>query len=270
VVRLDWANSAVGTTVVDEFRIIQTLFNAGVKVPQPYAMEPTGTVLGGPFLLVSKAEGTNLGDALNVRGGTLAFAQDLARTLAKLHAVPANSFDDSVDGAHESVRERILREITKFEADWRALDEPSPALETAFAWLRQNVDLADGPRCLIHKDVGCHNMLAKDDQVSVLLDWETAAIGTAAQDLGYAHPSVIQMCDWEDFIAAYVEAGGVAPSQAQIDYYTLWGFTWTYTMVLQTRAILASGVNDVRVAFAATYLLSRTGARLREKLYSII
>jgi aminoglycoside phosphotransferase (APT) family kinase protein len=144
-------------------------------------------------------------------------------------------------------------------------------METAFAWLKQNITLADGPRSLIHKDPGCHNMLAHEDKLSVLLDWETAAIGNPAQDLGYVYPLVIQMCAWSDFMAAYVEAGGPAISQAQVDYHTLWGYTWVNSMVMQAEQMFVSGVaNEIRAGFAGTYLISRTEARLREKLHSLL
>jgi Phosphotransferase enzyme family len=109
VVRLDWSASVVGTTVANEFRIIETLFKAGVKVPQPYALEASGKVLGGPFLLLSKAEGSNPGDSFDVPNGSKAFAQDLARTLAKMHTVPVESFGDAVAGAKETTRAPAAR-----------------------------------------------------------------------------------------------------------------------------------------------------------------
>lgn len=271
VVRLDWSGSAVGTTVTDEFHIIDTLFRAGVKVPHPFALEATGSVLGGPFLLVSKAEGVNPGDAFDVAKGSQDFALDLARNLARLHTVPVANFGDKVVGAGEATSQRLLREIDKFEADWRAMNKPSASMETAYAWLRKNIALADGPRGLIHKDPGCHNMLVHDDRLSVLLDWETAAIGNPAQDLGYVASLMTQLCDWREFMAAYAEAGGPAVTQAQIDYYELWGFTWVNTMVMQAQAAFEAGmVNDVRAGFAGTYLHCRCEARLRKKLHALI
>lgn len=271
VVRLDWAGSSVGTTVTDEFTIIEALFKGGVKVPRPFALEASGSVLGGPFLLVSKAEGINPGDAFDVPKGSKAFALDLAHNLARLHTVPVASFGDKVAGAAESTPQRLLREIDKFEAEWRALDKPSASVETAFAWLRKNITLADGPRSLIHKDPGCHNILVHDDKLSVLLDWETAAIGNPAQDLGYVASLMTQLCDWSEFMAAYAEAGGPVVTQAQIDYYELWGFTWVNTMVMQAQAAFEAGiVNDVRAGFAGTYFTSRCEARLRSKLHSLI
>ncbi|HEX5806312.1 MAG TPA: phosphotransferase family protein, partial [Macromonas sp.] len=271
VVRLDWAGSAVGTTVTDEFQVIETLFKAGVKVPQPFALEASGSVLGGPFLLVSKAEGENPGDAFDVRHGSRALALNIARSLARLHTVPVDAFSDRVPGALTSNRQSLLRDIEKFEADWRALGKPSASMETAYAWLKRHADQADGPRALIHKDAGCHNMLAQHDQLSVLLDWETASIGHPAQDLGYVAPLMTQLCDWSDFMATYVEAGGPEVTQAQVDYYWLWGYTWVNTMVMQAQAAFEAGlVQDVRAAFAGTYLASRCEARLRDKLYAMM
>lgn len=271
VLRIDWAGSPVRSTVVDEFQTIEALHREGVKVPQPFALEASGKVLGGPFLVLSKAEGRNIGDALDVHAGSPAFAADLARVLAKLHSIAPKTFGSDVNGADIETRERMAREIAAFESGWRALNEPSLTLETAFSWLKNHMDLAGGARSLIHKDVGCHNMLVKDDRVTALIDWEMAAIGNPAQDLGYAYPTVVQMCDWDDFMSAYAEVAVAVPSRAEIDYYTLWGYTWLNVMLLQARAAFVSGAaHDLRLGYATAYLLARLQARLSAKLTELL
>lgn len=271
VVRLDWVGSAIGSTVVDEYQIIKTLFEAGVRVPQPYALESSGSVLGGPFLLVSKAEGVNVGDPLEVRQGSKKIALDLAQAMAKLHSVPAAAFGNDVAGAKESTRDRLLVDIQKMEGDWRAINQTSVTMEVAFAWLKQHIELADGPRTLIHKDIGCHNFLVVDEAITVILDWETASIGNPAQDLGYAYPMVVQMSDWSEFMAAYTAAGGANTSQAQVDFYTLWGFVWTNTLAMRSRHNFLSGaINDIRKGLVGSYLFTRTEARLKEKLHALM
>ncbi|RHW28352.1 phosphotransferase family protein [Nocardioides immobilis] len=271
VVRMDWPEGPVDTTVVDEFDIVKTLLDAGVAVPFLHALETTGAVLGSPFLLLDRVEGAHIGDFLDVSGGGTDVALDLAREMAALHAVPDSEFGDRVTGAHESVRDRLLREINECERDWRALDSPSITLEIAFAWLKDNIELADGPRALVHSDLGCHNMLVANDRVAAIIDWESARIGTPAQDLGYVYPAVTQICDWSDFMAAYLEAGGRALTKAQIDYYTLWGFVWPLVNVCKARLGFETVYpDDIRMAYADAYLSIRFQSRLAGQLQSLL
>ena len=114
-------------------------------------------------------------------------------------------------------------------------------------------------------------MLMHEDKLSVLLDWETAAIGNPAQDLGYIADVMMQVCDWKDFMAAYVAAGGPSLSQQQIDYYRLWGYTWVNTLTLQATAAFEAGmINDLRAGILGTNVILRTETRLRNFLFSLL
>ena len=271
VIRVDRAESPVGSTVTDEFTIIKTLYDAGVAVPKPYALESDGKVLGGAFIVVGKIPGSNAGDAIDVHNGSEALAVDIARKLAAMHRVPVANFGPAVHGANTSTTERLLQEIKGFEQQWRSFNRPSIALETAFVWLQQNIHLADGPRCLIHKDVGCHNMLCENDEVTALLDWETAAIGHAAQDLGYVKKTIVQMGDWETFMAAYRATGAPAPGADQIEYYALWGYVWLNVMLLAADMAFRTGAtDDIQLGYAGNCLGMHLQSQLAEELLKVL
>jgi aminoglycoside phosphotransferase (APT) family kinase protein len=267
VVRLDKSDSPVGSTVKDEYDVIARLHEVGVAVPKPYAIEHSGEVLGGPFIVVSRVEGSNAGDAMDVQQGSRALALDLAKMVAKMHTIDPVVFGDEIPGAGVTITERLLSELKEFEGRWRSAERPSIALETAFAWLRKNINLADGKRSLIHKDIGCHNFLAKDEKVTALLDWETASIGSPAQDLGYMYPTVVQMCAWEDFMSAYRKNGGPEVTQEQVDYYRIWAYTWLVVMVGAGGLDFEEGVTeDIQLGYAGAYLLCRLESRLTASL----
>ena len=270
VIRLDKADSPVGSTVTDEFNIIKTLFAADVAVPQAYALEESGNVLGGAFMLLSRIEGSNVGDVLDVNSGSRALALHLAKTLAKMHSVNSEAFGDNLPGANCSTQERLLAELEGFEQQWRSFDDPSIALETAFSWLKKNIAAADGPRSLVHKDLGSHNFLAQDDKVTALLDWESAAIGNPAQDLGYLYPTVTQICDWESFIQHYQAHGGPVTSAEQIEFYRVWGNTWLSVLIGSAGFAFKSGAtDDVQLGYVASHLLARIDSRLVSLLHEI-
>ena len=268
---MDWANSPVAGSVRDEFHLLKIIFDAGITVPRPYAEEPTGDVLGQPFMLLGLARGTNVGDVLDVWNGSPAVAFELARSLGRLHSVPVEKLRDQGLDVDTTARDRMAREIDQYENNWRATGVASIALEIAFAWLRENIHLSDGPRALIHRDAGAHNLLSAEGRLTALIDWEHATIGTAAQDLGYIYPTVVQMCDWTDFMNMYVEAGGTAPTADQLNYYTLWGYTWTMSNLTGARAAFGSGASqDIRLGYADAYYSSRFQARLTDMLQKLV
>lgn len=55
------ANNYLGTTVVDEFPALNLLWANHVIMPQPFALEPTGKVIGDPFIVFARAQGVSVG-----------------------------------------------------------------------------------------------------------------------------------------------------------------------------------------------------------------
>jgi len=60
----------------------------------------------------------------------------------------------------------------------------------------------------------------------VVLDWELAHPGHAAEDLAYLRPDVESVLPWPAFIDAYVSAGGRPPAPAALRYFDVWRDVW--------------------------------------------
>jgi aminoglycoside phosphotransferase (APT) family kinase protein len=265
VLRIDQAASPTGATVADEFDIMKAMFVAGMPVPQPFVLEVDTSIMNACFIVVSRIDGHNIGDALDVTEPSRAFGVDLARTMAKLHQIPMSPGGDRLHGAKVTTRERMQADIADFEAKWRALNEPLIALELAYAWLKEHMDFAEGQRAIVHRDIGCHNMLAKDGRLAALLDWETAVIGNPAQDLAYAYHTVVQMMPWEEFLAEYEKAGGKRPRNEEIDYYRVWRSVWLVGFQLLARSYFLSGATSAMIlAYASQYWYQRVEHDLHE------
>jgi aminoglycoside phosphotransferase (APT) family kinase protein len=212
-----------GTSVATEYPILQKMHAAGVAVPAPYAIDATGEVYGRPFILLARAPGTVIGDFVDVREPSRAVALDLARKMARLHGAPFDGIEDSLVGGRATITERMRAELEATEATWETVvNQRSFVVRAALDWLKRNVQLAEGPRAVVHRDIGVHNLLVHDEQVSAFLDWETAAIGTPAEDVGYAYYTAVQMADWTEFLAAYEAAAGITLDPRQLDFYMLW------------------------------------------------
>jgi aminoglycoside phosphotransferase (APT) family kinase protein len=76
--------------------------------------------------------------------------------------------------------------------------------------------------CVVHTDVGLHNLLVEDGRIRALLDWEFARVGDPADDLGYARPHVEKLLPWGDFLAEYAAHGGPEYREANARWYEVW------------------------------------------------
>ena len=255
VVRVDKAEGVVGSTVLDEYQLIKLVFEAGIPAPRPFAVEADKAVLGAPFIIVSRIEGHNVGDWFELDEPSRAFAVGVARTLAKLHNIPPEAAGDHLPGAKITTRERVQQEVAVYEQSWRTWGEPSIAMEQALGWIKAHMAFADGKRSIIHGDVGCHNMLGKNGELTALLDWETAVIGNPAHDLIYTYVFAAQMMPWDEYLGEYEKAGGTIPSKAEMDFYRVYCALFGIHFMFMARSFFYSGLSTSMIHAYATQRL---------------
>ncbi len=212
-----------GTSVADEFPILQTLYQRGVTVPRPYAVEPTGAVIGCPFVALAAAAGKTLGTLFEFPAPIPEIGRQMAQQLARIHAVPEDVIGPNLTGPQPPNVARTSAEIDKSYQDWRALGRTSAVIEAGFRYLRKHAARAAGARRLVHGDFGLHNFLVADNRITAVLDWEFAKLGNPADDLGYAYDTIDHMLGWNEFAKEYEAAGGTLPSRAEIDFFRLLG-----------------------------------------------
>jgi aminoglycoside phosphotransferase (APT) family kinase protein len=236
VIRMDRANSFLGTTVLDEYPILRALHAHGVAVPQPYGLESTGEVLGQPFIVVARVHGRGLGSHFKFPAPNRRLCSTMAATLAKIHAIPLAALAEALPKP-QSAYEELITDINKAHADWARLNVDVPPVEIAFALLKQHASAAaEGPRTLVHGDFSLSNLLiGENDTVSAVLDWEFARLGLPAADLGWCYEVATRLATWEEFLQAYEAAGGVLPPRRQLEYFALWGAVRLAVMVFQSR-----------------------------------
>lgn len=270
VVRADQASGVTESTVNNEYQLLETLHSEGLPVPRPFALETDGAILGGAFVVVGFIEGRNIGDHLEVFEPGRGFASGLARAMGKLHRIAPERFGDGIAGARMSTIDHVRREMADFEMVWRNSNQPSVALEIAYAWLKDHLRFSEGRRALNHCDLACHNLLAKDGELTAILDWETVIIGNPAHDLAYAYPQVIQCMPWEEFLIEYENAGGTIPGTAEFDFYRLWTACWRMSFIHIARSFFeARFAPSVVLAYGAQHLNQRLDHELHVVLNDI-
>lgn len=210
------------SSVATEYPVLRALFEQGYPVAEPLMMEDDVSIMATPFLLSQRAAGRLYGNSLGLQD-TASFDPDelLGTLLARLHRIDYRGMgleilpDSAVDLAQQQAR------IDRWTAIYQAhAAEPFAVMEVGLAWLHANAHLVSDRCAIVHGDVGFHNILIKDDNVSALVDWELVHLANPVEDLAYAS-SYLQNPD--ALITHYVAHGGVSPTDGEMAYCRIFG-----------------------------------------------
>ena len=205
---------AVSWSRAQEYRILTTVFHAGVTVPEPVALCEDPAVIGQPFYLMrwmpGEARGRKLVRDPAVRAQGEALVACIGAELARLHRlvppVAGLEFIPVPDRPPTSWR------IAEYRRHLDAMHATECVLEWALAWLERH---APGTErlCLVHADLRTGNFLVEDGRLSAILDWEFAAFGDPLEDLGW------MLAKYWRFGADRLEAGGIGTREAFLGGY---------------------------------------------------
>ncbi len=238
-----------------QFQVMKVAFDEGVPVPEPIFEYDAADEMGNGFVTAFVAGETMPQRIFRTVEADQRFkiATDLARLLAKLHAIDVakvrflQGIPDSID-----VIGNYLRLYDSYA-------EAHPAIELGFRWLERHRPPA-GRRCLVHGDFRTGNFMIGPDGVRAALDWECAHIGQGVEDFGW-----LCVRSWRfgqiDFpvggfalrapvFAAYEEAGGDRIDPDAVRFWEIFGLVrWAIYNVMQAYAHVARGRRGL--AFAA-------------------
>ena len=161
-----------GTDTVTEVKSMRALHAAGFAVPAVLAVEETAGVLGEPFFVMEQVPGVVRLDDQGL--------DDIIRSVADLHRVPAEVLDPSGRSAQEVVHDNIEYWRTMY----REHAPESPLVEQGAEWLHEQLQ-PTGPSVIVHGDAGPGNALFDGDRGLTTIDWEFAHVGDAAEDWAY-------------------------------------------------------------------------------------
>ena len=219
VLRMDApATIASSRTRAEEFRILEAVWRAGVRVPEPVAFCADPGVIGAPFALMGLAEGVGLGPRiakdLSLGGDREHLAETLGRELAKIHAA-VDPQDPPTELAFLGTPDAnpARAEIARLRASLDGIGARRPAIEWGLRWGE-----ALAPDCpkptLVHRDYRTGNYMVDAAGLTAVLDWEFAGWGDPHQDLGW----FCAAC-WR-FGRPALEAGGIGSRAAFYRGYT--------------------------------------------------
>ena len=169
-----------------EFQTLCLLNRHKVPAPEALYLDDAGKVLEIPGIVTNFVKGSLL---MDTPPEPLDWARKLARTLAKIHSIPCGEEEQKflLKGNAEAawvakfdVPPRYMQEYPSGVEVWQLLRELFPKLEK------------DDP-VLLHIDYWSGNILWHENEISAVLDWEEAAYGDPAVDLGYARMNMVLM-----------------------------------------------------------------------------
>lgn len=209
-----------------EFRTLQRLEGQGVPIARPLWLDEAGEAVGQPFFASEWVPGTAETRVLRRAepGGPItAVARQLAAAAARLHAVDPGPFDHLPPATTESA---ALAQLELWADQFvRHRLEPHPELVYLIAWLRRRPPTAQRV-AVVHGDLRFGNLLYDGDRLTALVDWEMVHRGDPVEDLGWVYRTLWspeRALDFDTFLDAYVEAGGVRPTPDHLRWYQVFG-----------------------------------------------
>ena len=170
-----------------EHTVMTALAGTDVPVPTTYAHCADAEVIGAPFYVMERIEGTAYRSAAQLEPlgpeRTAAIAARMVDVLAALHAVDPAAVGLAEFGRPEGFLERQVRRWGKQLEGSKTTDRPNA--EELHRRLTARVPADDGRWSgIVHGDYRLDNLLTgPDDRIRAVVDWEMATLGDVRTDL---------------------------------------------------------------------------------------
>lgn len=242
--------------IYHEYEVIKTLYKLKFPAPDAVFLDTEHKLIpGGDFIIMSRSPGIAGGTALGSKGQVpLGLANTLASILGRLHSLPPL---DELANLNESINGRLWHLpidlcVQKYLQSWMTIltlspHLPSPSLMSMLGWLLDNIPESSGNPVLVHGDIGFHNFLFDDGELTAVLDWEFAHIGDPAEDLAKVRSNLGCTLDWNQFMTIYREAGGQEIAEDRIRFFQIWGYIRdAICSMVSSRVFLDGHADDIK------------------------
>jgi aminoglycoside phosphotransferase (APT) family kinase protein len=247
--------------VLREARLLQALAPTPVRVPRVLAACDDESVIGAPFYLMERVQGTVMTAAvapeLDDPEQRRRIGEELVDALVEIHAVDWGAC--GLEGFGKPVG-YLDRQLRRFTGLWELnRTRELPALDRVTSWLAANTPQS-GAATIVHGDYRLGNAMFSPGapaRLAAVFDWELATIGDPLADLGYLTanwarpgdpPSPLSAIngvtaadgfpDHGELIARYEERSGRSMSDVR----------WYQTLALWKAAVFLEGSYKRRLA----------------------
>ncbi|MEZ5832708.1 MAG: phosphotransferase family protein [Dongiaceae bacterium] len=180
-------NRGSGFTSAQEFAIRRAAFGAGLTTPEPLWLEPDGTVLGSPFMILSHAAGMTDSAAVQAElseesGDRLVYR--LGQELARLHGIAVERAPAEIAFLSRSGADWAERRAERWRAALDGIAAPQPCFEWAINWFADHAPKVEH-FALCHRDLRLGNFVVADGQLTGILDLDEVGWSDPMEDLGW-------------------------------------------------------------------------------------
>jgi aminoglycoside phosphotransferase (APT) family kinase protein len=175
-----------------EYRVLTALAGTDVPAPKPLLMCEDTSVIGAPFYLMERVEGTVIRDILpeafaSDAASRRGIGQELVDALVELHAVDWRAVGLEGFGKPSGYLERQVRRWKGQLALTEPLTRPLPDLHRVGAWLEAHLPPA-GDVTIVHGDYKLDNVAFRPEppaRLMAIFDWEMSTLGDPLADVGW-------------------------------------------------------------------------------------
>jgi aminoglycoside phosphotransferase (APT) family kinase protein len=226
VMRREPAYNVTHSKLVTEYELLLHLAKAGIPVPRALVGEGDSSQFGGGFIVTAKLPGAPR-PASKLGAGGKEILRNIARLSAEIHRVDIPRHLPQCFDAHLPTGDRTLAKVDAMYQRWlNERSEDSVIVESAYHWLRTNVDRLDDLAVLTHGDYSLRNVLLDGDRISAILDWELCRVSHPAEDLSYIRPTLESVISWEEYLAVYRAHSTYEVTDAALAYFDVWSQFW--------------------------------------------
>jgi aminoglycoside phosphotransferase (APT) family kinase protein len=175
--------------VLREYRVLERLVRANLRVPRPLAASTDERLVGAPFYVMEHVPGVvireTVPEELPDEASRRLICEDLIALLAELHATDWRAI--GLDEVAPASGDYLKRQLRRWEGQsLHGRTRQLPGLDRVGAWLAANEPISPAPT-LVHGDFKLDNVVVQPSppRCAAVLDWEMSTIGDPLADLGW-------------------------------------------------------------------------------------
>lgn len=239
--------------------VLRALQGSTVPVPAMRWDSDDTAILGAPFLITDRVDGTELNPFTRDYGTSDAsvlapVGEHLAQVLGDLQRV-----DWRASGLVTLQGEDLSVSPGRAQAEfWRArldrwVHKPYPLMDYATDWLIRHSPVPERT-VIVHGDYRVGNFLIEGQRITAMLDWEMTHLGDPHEDLAWVmlpDMRVRGLISHEAFIERYEVASGLRVDERSLAYYAVFSLYKMVAINLGGQSGFLSGATDLRLVCLA-------------------
>ncbi len=221
-----------------QFTVLRALGDTDVSAPRVFWYELNPELLGAPFFVMEKVEGTiplpwaetTCGPFRDAAERT-SVARQFVEQLAALHAVDWHAKHLDFLGVPEPGQGAARQEVARWEAQLARVElTPIPLLQRAILWLKDRPPVSHRTSN-VHGDYRLGNFICREGRIVAILDWELVHLGDPIEDLGWIclrpwrgrSTFMASLMERHALYRVYEECSGIPISEDHVRYYEVLG-----------------------------------------------